>query len=269
MLAQSCVGDPDRYIRDSLWAALQKLDGKHLVADGTMGSLRYYNRKGDRTDCPKLIARDLQTLLALDAVLDGELMANGTYVVFDLVACGSLVTPATPWSDRRLTLESLFDPHIWKPERVKLLPCARTTIRKRTLFKKVWTQGYEGVMLAKVDAPYRPAKSPYDRSPHSLKCKNVRTIDAVVKSLGTTKQNMQLEVYRDGEPVDIGECSRLEGDAPKAKAGDVIEIQVLNCGTPEKPRLYQPHAKRLRDDKDPNECTYDQLNGLWKKAVLL
>lgn len=267
MLARPIEGDPDHYIRDPEWALDLKVNGRRLVANGTMGKLRFFNRRGERTDGPRTIVKELETLVTLNAVLDGEYVGN-EYWVFDMPACATMVTPATPWDERRAALEALFDPHIWNPHYVKLLPTARTTARKRSMMKRIWNSGHEGAVLKRVSAPYEPGA----RSGSWLKAKHVRTIDTVVMSFGTDKDNLQFGVYRDGELVEIGECSRLEGDAPRVDVGDVLEVAVLNVGSPDKPRAYQPHAKRRRDpaEKQPSECTWDQIDGLWiQKGVLV
>lgn len=283
MLARPIDGDPDSAIRDLQWALEVKLNGKRLLADGTSGKLLLFNRHGERTDAPRSVRKELETLVTIGAIFDGELV-DDRYWVFDMPTCASIVLPPDtcvvhqspdndgvtvigppPWVERRAALEALFDPHIWKPNYVKLLPVARTTARKRTMAKKIWHGGYEGFILKQISSPYRPG----GRAGEWLKVKNVRTVDCIVESFGTDKHNVQLTVYLDGERVPIGECSRYEGDAPRAKVGDVIEVEYLDAGSPESPRLCQPHAKRLRDDKTPAECTLDQLDGSYANKKVL
>lgn len=262
--ARGVDGDPARYIRDNEWAVDLKCNGRRLLVDGTMGKLRFFNKEGNRTDAPRTIAKELETLVTINAVLDGEFV-DKHFWAFDMPACATMVSPASPWDDRRAALEALFDPHIWNPHFVHLLPVALTTARKRAMMKRVWNGGYEGVMLKKRSAPYHMG----ERTSDWLKVKNVRTVDCIVESFGTKKHNIQLTVYQDGEKVEIGECSRYEGDAPKANLGDVIEVEYLDAGSPESPRLCQPHAKKLRDDKSPSDCLLDQLDGSYANKKVL
>lgn len=263
-LARGVEGDPGRYLADNEWALEQKMNGSRLVVDGTMGRLRFFNKEGSSTNGPRAALKELEILTSINAVLDGEVVGK-EFWVFDMPACGTLVTPASPWDDRRAALEALFNPKIWKPRFTRLLPAATTTARKRALRKKVWAAGHEGVMLKRRDAPYRMG----ERTSDWLKDKNVRTVDCIVQSFGTEKHNMQLTVYRDGELVEIGECSRYEGQAPQAKIGDVIEVAFLDAGSPESPRLCQPHAKRLRADKSAASCLLDQLDGTYANKKVL
>lgn len=265
--------DPQVYrrpiLRDPQWAVELKMNGRRLLAQAFGSGIRGFNRKGDRTDIPRQIGTELAVVSALDVALDGELMADGIFWVFDMPRCGGLVTTQTPWEDRRDTLQALIDSDLWQPQHIRVLPAARTTRAKRALVARIVKHGYEGYMLKRVTGPYREPRSRDDRSPDWLKVKNVRTVDCIVGSFGTDKQNVQLFVYEGAEPVPIGECSRLEGDAPKAEVGDVLEVAFLDAGKPDAPRLYQPHAKCLRQDKSPDECTIRQLDGCWAMKTVL
>lgn len=264
MLARGIEGDPDRYIRDPEWVCELKCNGKRMVANGTMGKLRFFNRSGVRTDAPKHLLPELQILIDMNIVLDGEIV-DKDYWVFDMPCCGELVSPKSSWEDRHDALEAFFK--LWKPKHVRLLPVARTTARKRAMMKKIWAAGAEGAVFKRTTSAYHSGEP---RNGSWLKAKNVRTVDCVVKSFGTDKHNMQLVVYRDGEEVEIGECSRYEGDAPRAQVGDVVEIQFLDAGKhPDAPRLCQPHCKSLRTDKRAEQCLIDQLDGSWVQRKVL
>lgn len=266
MLSRPIEVDPAAFLANKGYALDLKLNGRRLLAEGTTGKLQFFNRHGERTNVAKDLATELATLVTIGGSLDGELMPDGRFWCFDMPACNALVTPRSPWSERRAALEALLDPHIWQPSFVRLLPTARTTARKRAMAKRIWRDGFEGYVLKNVHSLYEPGPH---RSGAWTKVKNVRTVDCEVRSFGTDKHNLQLGVYHDGEPVEIGECSRYEGDAPRAKVGDVIEVAYLDAGSPETPRLCQPHAKSLRTDKRPKECLLDQLDGSWAKKSAL
>lgn len=264
MKARNAEYDPDYYIKLALWAMEQKLDGKRLLADGTTSRLLLFNSKGERTNCNRFLAVELAILVHMNAILDGELMADGIYWVFDMPLCDRLVDPSTTWTDRQLALDAFISSQDF--QWIRLLRSEVTTRRKRSLARSVFNGGHEGYVLKRTDSLYRFGT----KSSNWLKVKNVRTVDAIVASFGTNKHNVQLEVYVGDERIPIGECSRYEGEAPRAQIGDVIEVEFLNAGDPEKPRLYQPHAKRIRnDEKDPDECTLDQLDGTYAKKLVL
>lgn len=260
MLCRNLEVDLDAIIRDSRYALEVKCDGKRVLASGVNDKLNIFNRRGERTSVKAGLRNELETLVTIRGCIDGELV-DGILYAFDLPQCGDFVMPGTPWAERTGALETLLSPHFWDAQYVRLLPAALTTAHKRALVKKVWAGGFEGVVAKRIDSRYEFGK----RSGSWLKAKNVRTVDAVVMSFGADKANLQFGVYRDGDLVQIGECSRLEGDAPRVNIGDVLEVAMLNAGTPTKPRAYQPHAKHRRDpaEKPASECTFDQLNGLW------
>lgn len=80
------------------------------------------------------------------------------------------------------------------------------------------------------------------------------------------KQNLRLAVYRDGKKVDVGDCTARAGDGLAIKKGDVVEVRYLYVGA--NGRLYQPTFPKIRDDKAPHECTWDQLVHV-QKGVLV
>jgi ATP-dependent DNA ligase len=255
MLARPLEDDPDLLIRDNEWALETKLDGKRILASGIEGhAVRTYNRKADRTDVPAPIARELETLLAIRAVVDGELI-DGRLWLFDMPACGSLATPSTAWDDRRAALEALFDPHIWRPTNIKLLPCARTTTQKRALFKRLRNGNFEGAIAKRRSSLYRPGQ----RSTDWRKIVFRSTVDCLVVGQGRDgKANFVLGLFCDGDLVEVGEVSALTGDGPRVSVGNVVTVTYRHL-SPRSGRLLMPVKPILRDDKDASECTFDQL----------
>lgn len=283
MLAQpATVADVARIGPSATWVLEQKIDGdrKIVILDG--GEISVLNRRGDPAPpLPGPVMADLKRIASRKArvVLDGELVDKHLHL-FDLVCFNETVAPADPWWFRRQTLEQLVER--WQPTAVSLLPVARTKTQKRKLIKQVTAGGLEGIVAKDARSLYRYGPK---RGREWLKIKQTRTVDCFVVGIGTTKENMQVAVYQDGKQVEIGECSRLEGDGPKVAAAValtnlfvlmgslrssvVIEVAFLNAGRPDAPRLYQPHAKRLRTDKTADECEFSQLAGAWiDKQVL-
>lgn len=243
----------------SEWALELKVDGERLAATTAAGPVGY-NRDGRITKVPTPILRALSALDGYDLTLDGERVGD-TWVVFDLPEFAGVVEQATPWCDRRAALEALFA--IWDPDpaAVRLMPVALTIDEKAAMISRTLAGRGEGLMAKRVDSPYKEYKGG-PRGGAWLKIKKQHTVDCVVDwvsdpTTGTGRWNMGLQVYRDGELVDVGEVGRLTGDGMNAEPGSVVEVRVLY--TTENGRLYQPTMPKLRHDKRPEECTWDQM----------
>ena len=143
-------------------------------------------------------------------------------------------------------------------------------------------------MVKDLQAPYEEGK----RVKHSVKVKFVKTADVIVTKVTRDRNEAGREVgsfyfgaYREchdttyhnpgatescptcmgtgWEFKDLGSCSAI--GKPETKVGDVIEVAYLY--RPDNGALVQPRMMRVRDDKDPIDCTFDQFP-TYSKAVL-
>ncbi len=201
------------------------------------------------------------------------------FVAFDLLAADGESLLDEPFARRRKRLEKL----VRKP--LDLTPW--TTDRGEA---EPWLQGAEGVIAKELSAPYRPGERK-----GMVKVKRVRTIDAVIVGwrpgkeegtlgsliLGLYEEGGELQVvghtsgFRAKEkrelpaflaPYETGE--RGSGDPSRWDAGRELEWRSV------RPELvaevtfdhvsghrirHGAKLKRWREDKDPRECTIDQL----------
>lgn len=255
-LVESRLAALEPYVLDRSAAFQQKFDGMRMVIDCAGAKPVAFNRDGDRTDIPLWLRPEVEVLRALQAVIDGEVMPDNRFYPFDMIRATNTVTPGTPWHKRVSALQALIAK--WQPARIRPVPTAITPSLKRNFARRIFEGGFEGLIIKRVDAPYEPGPR---RTGAWQKVKHTRTVDCVVTELGVDKENLTLAVYSAGELVGIGSCSRLEGDAPRAAVNDVLEVEFLNSGSVDRPRLYQAHAKRLRTDKAPASCDLVQLDG--------
>jgi ATP-dependent DNA ligase len=205
------------------------------------------------------------------------------YVAFDLLAEGDEVLMELPFADRRERLIAAVGAPI------EITPAADDAAAAAA----AWLTGVsEGVMAKKVDCPYMPG----DRSP-MVKIKRVRTADLVVvafrfgKEEGTlgslilgayddagelhvvghtsgfkAKQKRELvgflEPYRTGERGS-GEPSRWKSEEELVWEGLRPELVVeVNFDHISGNRIrHGTKFVRFRDDKEPRECTMEQLRG--------
>jgi ATP-dependent DNA ligase len=201
------------------------------------------------------------------------------FVAFDLLAADGEVLLDEPFERRRERLEQLVQ------EPLDLTPLTREREQAEP-----WLQGAEGVIAKQLDAPYRPGERA-----GMVKVKRVRTIDAVIVGWRPGKEegtlgSVILGLYdTDGELQVVGHSSgfsakqkrelpaflapyetgeRGSGDPSRWDAGRELEWRSV------RPELvaevtfdhvsghrirHGAKLKRWREDKDPRECTIDQL----------
>jgi ATP-dependent DNA ligase len=204
-----------------------------------------------------------------------------SFVAFDLLARDDETLLDRPFAERRAALEALVsDP-------VVLTPSVREAAAAEP-----WLRDAEGVIAKELEAPYRPGERK-----GMLKIKRLRTMDCVVVGWRPGKEEgtlgaLILGVYDDdGELRVVGHTSgfrarekrelparlapyetgeRGSGDPSRWDSGRDLEWVVL------RPELVVEvsfdhvsdgrirHGTKLlrwRDDKQPRECTIDQLAG--------
>ncbi len=162
---------------------------------------------------------------------------------------------------------------------------------ERSLAKAApWLEAGEGVIAKELDAPYRPGERK-----GMVKVKRVRTADCVVvgwrpgKEEGTVG-SLILGLYEDGELRVVGHTSgfrakekrelvarlapyetgeRGSGDPSRWAAGRDLEwielrpelvVEVSFDHVSDGRIRHGTKVLRWRDDKDPSDCTFDQLD---------
>jgi ATP-dependent DNA ligase len=209
------------------------------------------------------------------------------YVAFDLLAEGSKSLLDRPFRERRRGLEKLLEKAGFRAAPVELME-ATSDVR----MAHEWLQRAEGSIAKELSSPYRPGERK-----GMAKVKRVRTIDAVVVGWRPGKEPdtvgaLILGLYPDGDPEPrvVGHCSGLtakekrrlvqflapyatgergSGDPSRWSSGRELEWIAL------RPELvieidfdhvsagrirHGARLRRWREDKDPRECTLDQLS---------
>jgi ATP-dependent DNA ligase len=203
------------------------------------------------------------------------------FIAFDLLALEDDVLMDRPWRERRSMLEEAA------LEGVELTPVVFTADDAAG-----WLQHEEGVIAKEADEPYRPGERV-----GMVKIKRVRTIDAVVvgwrpgKAEGTVGA-LILGLYGpDGRLREVGHSSgftakekrelpaalkpfetgeRGSGEPSRWSAGRDLEwvalrpelvVEVTFDHVSDGRIRHGAKVQRWRDDKDPAECTVEQLDG--------
>lgn len=201
-------------------------------------------------------------------------------IAFDLLARDDDVLMELAFSERREALEALVsDP-------VELTPCVGTPAEAEQ-----WLQDAEGVIAKQTDALYLPGERK-----GMVKVKRLRTLDAVVRGWRPGKQEgtvgaLILGLYTpDGELREVGHVSgfrakqkrelvdflapyetgeRGSGEPSRWSAGRDLEFVLLRPELVVEVSYDHTSAGRIRhgakllrwrEDKDPRECTVDQLD---------
>jgi ATP-dependent DNA ligase len=202
------------------------------------------------------------------------------FIAFDVLARDDDLLLDLPYAERRSVLEEVVD----KP--VDLTPCTRSRADAEP-----WLRSAEGVIAKQLEAPYRPGERI-----GMVKIKRVRTIDAVVcgwrpgKEEGTVGA-LILGLYdEDGGLRVVGHTSGLKAQEKRELPAQLAPYETGKRGSGEPSRWTQGrdlewvelrpelvvevsfdhvsagrirHGSKLnrwREDKDPRDCTVDQLD---------
>lgn len=271
MLAQTLdIRVLDTYPKNQAWWVEQKIDGTRQLIIIKDGKVMGTNRKGESNHVSAALIEQFESFGG-DWIFDGEI-ANDQFNVFDMPLALDKISPETHFSERRRALEAVAEV-AWGPRNplVNLIPVARTMKEKREMIAWARDNNIEGVMLKMKSAPYLQGTNG-KRSKHMLKAKFTETVDCIVlEPRREGKASTSVTLYHHGQLLagtnkepGVGSCKMTEEELQRAKPGDVVELRYLYSTSNLK--LVQPVFLRFRDDKDPEECTTDQLK-LTNKTV--
>jgi ATP-dependent DNA ligase len=208
---------------------------------------------------------------------------------FDLLAEGTEKLLKKPFSERRERLAKLIAGLGGRKKTVagslELTPLGRTTAKAAP-----WLTGGEGVIAKQLDAPYRPGERK-----GMVKVKRLRTADCVVMGWRVGKEegtvgSLILGLYDRGELRVVGHTSGFRAKEKRDLVGKLAAYETGERGSAEpsrwaadrdlewiglRPELvvevafdhvsdgrirHGTKVLRWRDDKDPKDCTFDQLD---------
>jgi len=206
------------------------------------------------------------------------------YVVFDLLARDDEVLLELPFSERRAALEVLLVGKGFADAPVELMETVSTSEEAER-----WLAHAEGAIAKERSAPYLPGERK-----GQFKVKRVRTIDAVVvgwrpgKKEGTVGA-LILGLYDGPQLRVVGHCSGLSAAEKKRLVGFFADYESGERGSADpsrwsagkdlewvglRPELvveidfdhisagrirHGAKLRRWREDKDPLQCTFEQL----------
>ena len=260
-----------------------KLDGLRCIAVKHNGEVSMFTRSGTPLETLPRIKAAIEALPLDNFVLDGEAMADSwedsasimmsskskkddsdmRYHIFDCLPLSEWQSQKsdTPYFFRLVNLATTLGLPEGSPFRlVKSKTCANET-ELREFYSECLDEGYEGVMLKDVKAPYR-----WKRSDAILKLKPVATEEGVIvgwyEAKESTKRAGQFGGFVVLTPNGVttrvggGYCDDLKNkifaDGPDTYAGKIAEVEHQPPFTPDG-KLRFPVFTRFRDvsDVDP------------------
>jgi bifunctional non-homologous end joining protein LigD len=240
--------------------AQQKVDGDRLLVHVTEAEIVGTNRKGQVKKVPRAVLEALDSA-PTGTVVDGELVTDGgpaAFWAFDLLQHGDDDLRARPYTERYEALAALCADLVGP---VKLLPLASTEDEKRELFEALQEKGTEGIVFKRADAPYKAGRPASGGT--QLKYKFIKSADVfITENAGNAYQMAVFEGKKrrligkvfagtDNRVRKLLDATIADGETP------VAEVQYLYAT--DDSQLFQAVFVRLREDKTPAECTFDQL----------
>jgi ATP-dependent DNA ligase len=207
------------------------------------------------------------------------------YVAFDLLARESQTLLERPLSERRGALEALLAGESFAAAPIALMPTVDTAEEAER-----WLREAEGAMAKERAAPYLPGERR-----GMVKVKRTRTIDAVLVGWRPGKESgtvgaLILGLYDGPELRVVGHCSGLTAKEKRRLVDFFADYETGERGSAEpsrwsagrdlewvglRPELvveidfdhvaagrirHGAKLKRWREDKDPRQCTFEQLH---------
>jgi ATP-dependent DNA ligase len=207
------------------------------------------------------------------------------YVAFDLLARDDESLLARPLSERRAALEALLEERRFADAPIELMPIANTALEAEP-----WLREAEGAVAKERSAPYRPGMRR-----GMFKVKRIRTLDTVVVGWRPGKEPdtvgaLILGLYEGERLRVVGHCSGFSAVEKRRLVGFFAEYETGERGSADpsrwsagrdlewvalRPELvveidfdhvsagrirHGAKLRRWRDDKDPRQCTFDQLH---------
>ena len=241
------------YIADKGWMMQQKYDGKRMMIRKRGNKIEAINRRGLTCGFPDVIKTELERC-DHDFLIDGECVGEVYYAFDYLEEDKEDLRPLFAMERYEYLLTAFGD----RGDSVQVVPTAFTAREKRVMLESIRADNYEGVVLKRAEAPYKPGRP--NKLGDQLKFKFVATADVIVTAVND-KRSVAMAVYPDGRKsdqslVNIGNCT-IPPNHDIPQVDDVIEVRYLYAYP--NGALYQPIYLGPRTDKDARSCKINQL----------
>ena len=198
--------DPEPFFVNPIWCCSEKLDGDWRRVQKLNGEVIGTTREGNAVALSAEVVA-LALLSDHDFIIEGECMKGGSVVAFDITSLNGISLVDKCQSARFEILQSVWSGNV--------VARAIGESEKRALFDRVWASNGEGIVFARVDAPYTIGRSPY-----ALRFKRYQQEVFEVSAVNIAK--CSVEVSRHGKSyggVPVQSLARLP------KVGDKILVR--------------------------------------------
>ncbi len=246
---------------------LSKLD--NVILDG---EIVCYNKEGK----PDFYLLQKREHVESDLVIEMRArLIPATYIIFDILEIDEKPLIKKPIEERKEILNEIFSED-------KHLEIIFFTENGKILWEEIRKRNLEGVIAKEKGSRYFPG----ERRKEWLKIKNVKSVDVVIVGYTTEKREISalgMGLYRGEKIYYVGKVGtgfeeeimqyllkNFEITEPYAANADrapphmiwvkprfVAEVEYLEVT--KDMELRSPSFKRLRNDKKPEECTFEQL----------
>ncbi len=243
----------ERLASDPNWGWHRKYNGDRRTIKKEAGRIQDFNRDGKvGKGLPKNIMDALLSHPLPQFLIDVEFVHFGghdTIYIFDALILGDEFVAVEEFEYREARYHAEFDNFA-----ACIVPVftARTQEEKIAMFVQAKQDGCEGIVAHNMRASYEEG-----RSENVWKFKFVKDCDVVV--LGPSRKghdSVDVGVYNEqGKLFRVCGCKNKNDFSPHK--GDVVIVKYLSASR--NYHLIQPRLVARRDDKQPKECTIDQL----------
>jgi len=238
-------------LNDDAWVMQEKFDGRRILLRKTGQDIEGINRNGLVVELPDPIVIAARELAVTSCLLDGEAVGN-VYHAFDLLEEQGQDRRSSPYTSRLAEVVTLIDA---VPDDAMLYAStAIGTTAKRKMLGRLKTDGKEGAVFKRSDAPYVPGR-PASGGPQ-LKLKFTATASCIVAGRNGNRRSVALELLDGKSRVAVGNVTILANQSILV-AGTVVEVRYLYAYSGGS--LYQPVYLGLRDDLPPSACLLNRL----------
>lgn len=230
------------------WVLQEKHDGRRWMGLGGEEN-RAANKKGLFIPLSGPLAEAMNKLGVCE--VDGENMGAGV-ILFDLMSENGEGLREKPYEERIRRLEALVKSA--GASTAKVVETAWTTEEKKALLKRVRTEGGEGVVAKRKDAPYVPGRPASGGSQRKFKFLESATMQ--VSSINEAGTSFAFHAIEGEKRVPMGNAG-IPANKEAPSVGDFVEIryQPADSGG----MLYQPFYLERRDDQGPEDCGLSQI----------
>lgn len=232
------------------WCMQEKFDGRRVLIQKSGGTITGVNRRGLVIGLPERLATDFARLPD-DIILDGECVGDHFHA-FDLLELKGQDFRTKSLIERLSSLVNLLG-SLSAPS-IQPVNTAYGEEYKRRLLSELRSNGREGVVFKRIEAPYTPGRP--NSGGAALKHKFTATLSAVVERLNT-QRSVALKLRGKQGWQSAGNVT-IPANQPLPQAGDVVEVRYLYA-FPESGVLFQPVCLGVRDDITAAECGTNQL----------